>query len=97
MSRDGEQIDVFKFEDGELNAYEQARRLGSPSHWRGYFAFALPSCAVTDDEVVALREVARTDPAEAASVLRKALDRPHERCGHFLDVLLDPLWMYQEA
>jgi hypothetical protein len=36
MSRDGEPIDVFKFEDGELNAYEQARRLGSPSHWRGY-------------------------------------------------------------
>jgi hypothetical protein len=34
---------------------------------------------------------ARTNPKEAAGMLRETLDRAHERAGHFLDVLLDRL------
>jgi hypothetical protein len=91
LSEDGGPREVFKYESGELERYEQSRRLGSPTHWRGYFAFALPSYAVSDSELSAVRRAAGTDPAEAARIFRAALDRPHERAGHFLDVLLDRL------
>jgi hypothetical protein len=82
---------VFEFENGELEQFEQSRRLGSPSHWTGYFAFALPSYAIKDEELSALRDAFRTNPAEAARIIREVLDRPHDRVGHFVDVLLDRL------
>lgn len=91
LSQDGEEPEVFKFEQGELEEYERARRLGSPTHWRGYFAFALPSYAITDAELLAVRKAIRADPDEAVHLLRSALQRQHERNGHFLDVLLDRL------
>lgn len=80
---------VFDFENGELERFEHSRRLGSPSHWKGYFAFTLPSYAIKDEELSALVDAFRTDSAEAVRIFRELLDRPHERVGHFLDVLLD--------
>jgi hypothetical protein len=82
---------VFKFEQGELEAFEQAKRLGSPSHWRGYFAFDMPSYAVRDADISAFRKAIENDPAQAAQILTSLFERAHERAGHFLDLLLDRL------
>ncbi|KRQ03325.1 hypothetical protein AOQ71_31880 [Bradyrhizobium manausense] len=90
-SREGADFDVFKFEQGELEYFERGRRLGSPSHWRGYFAFALPTYAVKDSELFELRAACKSNPDAAASLIRSMLARPHERPGHFLGVLLDRL------
>lgn len=91
LLRDGEKPEVFKFEQGELEGYERTRRLGSPSHWRGYFAFALPSYSITDAELLEVRKAISSDPNDAMRLLRSVLHRQHERVGHFLDVLLDRL------
>src|SRR5262249_31395231 len=42
---------VFDFSENELGALEAGMRLGSPTHWRRYFSFALPSYAVTDEDI----------------------------------------------
>lgn len=89
--REGADFDVFKFERGELEYFERGRRLGSPSHWRGYFAFALPTYAVKDSELLELRAACKSDPDSAAKAIIDLLARPHERAGHFLGVLLDRL------
>ena len=71
---------------------ERHKRLGSPSHWRRYFAFDMPSYAIDDGEVAAFRiTAAQGNHADAAAILMAALDKPHERPGHFVDVLLDRL------
>ncbi|NOJ39819.1 P-loop NTPase fold protein [Bradyrhizobium australiense] len=82
---------VFKFERGELEVFEHGKRLGSPSHWRGYFAFDMPSYAVRDADISAFRSAVEDDPAKAVEILISLFERAHERKGHFLDFLLDRL------
>jgi hypothetical protein len=87
----GEKRKVFEFESGELEGFERDRRLGSPSHWRNYFAFDVPSYAIRDDEILRFRQAAKAEHKKAAEILIAALEKPHERPGHFVDVLLDRL------
>lgn len=82
---------VFNFKEGELNRFEDGRRLGSPSHWRLYFAFDHPSYAVKDDEVALFLHSAKTSASEAAETLRVLAKRQHHMPGHFLEVLIDRL------
>jgi hypothetical protein len=91
ISIQDEKRKVFEFESGELEGFERGRRLGSPSHWRNYFAFDVPSYAIRDDEILRFRQVAKVDHKKAAEILMAALEKPHERPGHFVDVLLDRL------
>jgi len=92
LALSGEKQKVFAFELGELESFEREKRLGSPSHWRRYFAFDMPSYAIDDDEIAAFRIMtAQGNDAGAATILMTALDKPHERPGHFVDVLLDRL------
>lgn len=88
---DDEKRKVFNFGHGELAKFERGRRLGSPSHWRMYFAFELPTYVVTDDELNAFRIAAKDNPSQAAAMLRSLAARPHDKPCHFLDVLLDRL------
>lgn len=82
---------VFEFENGELERFEASHRLGSPSHWRQYFAYDAPSYALKDEELGAFRKAARSSLRETTKFIRQLLDRPHERKGHFLEILLDRL------
>jgi hypothetical protein len=90
FARAGEDQKVYQFAEGELSGFERDKRLGSPTHWRLYFAFDLPSYALSDEEIVDfLRKSA--EGGEGAATLRELLARPHPRRGHFIDVLLDRL------
>ena len=88
----GDKRRVFDFSSDELSRFEAGRRLGSPTHWRRYFAFDLPTYAVRDEEIQELRQLlARNNVSSAAKIIMSLLDRPHEAPGHYLDVLLDRL------
>src|SRR6185437_9867109 len=55
---------VFEFSSfDELRQFEKSRRLGSPSHWRMYFAFDTPSYAIDDAEIANFRRWAGQDHA----------------------------------
>jgi hypothetical protein len=88
---EGDKRKVFEFQHAELATFEQSGRLGSPSHWRQYFAFDLPSYALSDEEIAEFKTTAIQDVSAAAEILRQLVARPHPRRGHFLDVLLDRL------
>lgn len=84
---------VFKFKNqNELSSFEQDRRLGSPSHWRRYFSFSMPSYALSDELITSFRQFLSSDPALAASMMIELLERNHSKRGHFVDVLLDRLY-----
>lgn len=78
---------VFDFSADELGQFEAKRRLGSPSHWRQYFAFEAPSYAIKDGDVTAFLKECSAG-ARKAKAFRCC---KHERRGHFLDLLLDRL------
>ena len=89
---EGAREGVFNFDPaGELNDFEHGRRLGSPSHWRFYFAFSRPSYAIDDGELGAFLQTAAADWQGAAAFLRELLDREHSTKGYYIDVLLDRL------
>lgn len=88
---EGEKRKVFQFNKFELAKFENGCRLGSPSHWRRYFAFDLPSYAVPDEEAHSFRRAAVSNIEEATNILRRLFSKPHTHTGHFLDVLLDRL------
>ncbi len=87
----GEGSNVLECSRDELAEFERDRRLGSPSHWRRYFAFDKPSYAIGDAEIAEFRRVASSNPPEAAKTLMTLATRPHDHAGHFLDVFLDRL------
>lgn len=83
---------VFDFDpDNELSIYEKNQRLGSPSHWRFYFAFDKPSYALDDNLIINFLRTASADWKSAANMLRKLAVRPHGTPAHYLDVFLDRL------
>jgi hypothetical protein len=88
---EGDRRKVFQFSHNELSRFEQAGRLGSPTHWRNYFAFSFPTYAVTDEELSAFRQRAAANDGAAAQMLLTLSEKPHQRRGHFVDVLLDRL------
>lgn len=82
---------AFDFSANELHKLEQRFRLGSPSHWRQYFAFGIPSYAISDDDIAKFRELSASSSDQTLAFLVALSERPHEHEGHFLDVLLDRL------
>ncbi|WP_316237200.1 P-loop NTPase fold protein [Bradyrhizobium sp. SZCCHNR1015] len=82
---------VFDFTRAELGEFEAKRRLGSPSHWRQYFAFEAPSYAIRDSDVTEFLAACSAGVGKARTVLWSLLERKHERRGHFVDLLLDRL------
>lgn len=89
---EGDSREVFKFDpDSELSDFEARRRLGSPSHWRFYFAFGKPSYALDDAEVTGFKVLAASDGAGAAKLLIDLARKPHRVACYYLTVLLDRL------
>jgi hypothetical protein len=82
---------VFQIDMSVLEKLERGRRLGSPSHWRGYFTFEQPSYAVTDDEIATFMAAAGDNYLESSKLFRGLLRREHPKPGHYADVLVDRL------
>ena len=62
---------VFQFSSqDELLPYERGKRLGSPVHWRFYFAFEKPSYAIDDAQIAEFLRSAGKDWTLAAETLR---------------------------
>ena len=88
----GTKSTVFEFSpQRELAQYEAQRRLGSPSHWRFYFAYEKPSYALDDADILKFRKLAASDRIATAQFLRGIASRPYQTNGFFLAVLLDRL------
>lgn len=88
----GTESTVFNFTPPrELFRYESGRRLGSPSHWRFYFAFEKPSYALDDTDIAKFRRLAALGSAETAQFLNELAQRPHSKEGFFLEILFDRL------
>ena len=88
LIRDGERS-AFSFNGTELARFEAGRRLGSPSHWRNYFAFEQPSYAVSDKEIASFTQAVLDDQPRAVEQLRVMFDRPHAAEAHFVGQLLE--------
>ena len=82
---------VFDFSRDELGSFESEHRLGSPSHWRQYFAFEAPSYALRDGDIAGFLKACSAGIGKAKAVLLELLERKHDRRGHFIDLLLDRL------
>jgi KAP family P-loop domain len=91
FSLEGEKRKVYQFGHDELATFERDGRLGSPSHWRQYFAFDLPTYAVSDNFISQFRLAIAKNRSKAVQMLDELLVRPHPRRGHFVDVLFDRL------
>lgn len=88
---------VFTFEnDDELSSFEKKQRLGSPSHWRLYFSFDLPSYALDDGSLAVFKKLLVDDHHQAANFLRLLADRQHEQRGFYLSVFLERLFDNKE-
>jgi Cdc6-like AAA superfamily ATPase len=84
---------VFDLDNEVLGRFEAERRLGSPSHWRLYFAFDKPSYALDDDVLAAFRAAATSDDKDKGmEIIRSLLAAPHAHKGYFLAVFLDRLF-----
>ena len=83
---------VYQFTKVDLAMFEAEYRLGSPSHWRQYFSFDVPSYVVRDEEVNRFKTALVENEDRASEMLLSFAKRPHERRGHFASVLLDRLF-----
>jgi hypothetical protein len=88
---DKEKRRVFNFESGELARFEQGQRLGSPTHWRQYFSFALPSYAVSDKIIVQFRTLTKEDAQNAMTFLLTLLDAASDNPTNGIEVMLERL------
>jgi hypothetical protein len=88
---------VLKLDGPDLAKYEAERRLGSPSHWRLYFAFDEPSYALEDDVLGAFRSAALGgDVPRGVEIIRALIARPHVHKAYFLGVFLERLFDMRE-
>ena len=86
-----DEASVFNFETADFAILEEGKRLGSPSHWRRYFAFDKPTYAIDDDEVLAFRKMAGSNYLEAARFLKDLFAKPDRKRGYRVRVLLERL------
>ena len=90
--RDRERLRVFNDLRGEgINRFVSSGRLGSPEHYRYYFAFAHPAGALSDEQVQAFIEVAGQAPNEATQMLAKFIEQLRPQGGTMAEVLIDRL------
>jgi hypothetical protein len=89
---------VLRIDRDDLGKFEAEKRLGSPSHWRLYFAFDRPSYALDDDTMSAFRSAAgKRDVAAGVAIVQELLKRPHPRNGYFFSVFLERLFDSRET
>jgi hypothetical protein len=74
-----------------LAPFIAARRLGSPQHYRYYFAFALPAGALSDATVQAFITAAENDPSHALAQFAALACQARPQRGTMAEVLVDRL------
>ena len=74
-----------------LAPFISARRLGSPQHYRYYFAFALPGGALSDATVEAFISTAQNAPADAIPQIAALARQQRPQGGTMAEVLIDRL------
>lgn len=74
-----------------LAPFIAAKRLGSPQHYRYYFAFAQPAGALADQQVQAFVDSARASPDDAIQMLLKLGRVARPQGGNLAEVLIDRL------
>jgi len=95
--------DAFRFGRGEdrpiygdlggdrLAPFIRDRRLGSPEHFRFYFAFAEPAGALTDDVIKTFIAAAERAPLEAAAQFQQLITQERPQGGSMAEVLISRL------
>jgi KAP family P-loop domain len=74
-----------------LDPFVVARRLGSPQHYRYYYAFSQPSGALPDVEVARFVETATQSADGAIRLLRSLSSQTRPQGGNAAEVLIDRL------
>jgi hypothetical protein len=74
-----------------LAPFIASRRLGSPEHYRLYFAFSEPAGALRDEQVELFIEAATTSPDEASLMFGKFSREKRPQGGSLAELLMDRL------
>jgi hypothetical protein len=82
--------------EASISQFVAAKRLGSPHHYRYYFAFSQPAGAVSDEQIQTFIEAASQAPREAATMLLELTRQQRPQGGTMSEVLLDRLLLRSE-
>lgn len=75
--------------DHTMHAFVVGRRLGSPQHYRYYFAFVQPAGSLRDEEVQIFIASAQESPENAAQIFGEYARSARPQGGTMADVLID--------
>jgi KAP family P-loop domain len=90
ITTDNDQIVLFKdLRGASIDELAASRRLGSPHHYRYYFAFEIPAGSVPDEQIVAFITTAEKSPQDAVQLFVNwgQVERPQG--GTLADVVID--------
>lgn len=85
---------LFKNVDAtHVAAFVTANRLGSPEHYRLYFAFSQPAGSLRDEQIELFIQAAKASPQEAALMFNKLSRETRPQGGSLAELLMDRLLM----
>lgn len=97
FGRDADQRQVFNNVGvHSLNEFKADKRLGSPEHYRFYFAFSEPAGALRDEQAELFISVAEEDPPTAVEMLKDFLNQGRPQGGSMVEVLIDRLSIWSD-
>ncbi len=82
---------VFNNLSNGINQFVADKRLGSPQHYRYYFAFSAPAGALSDEQVHVFTSTAERAPADAIAVFADLAKTNRPQGGSMAEVLIDRL------
>ena len=85
----GDRDELLRSLFSELASLVAARRLGSPQHYRYYFAFSEPAGALSDDQVQAFIATAERSPADAVQMFIDFSRNVRPQGGTLAEVVID--------
>jgi hypothetical protein len=89
-ANDRERRRVFnRLNERVINQFVAAKRLGSPQHYRYYFAFERPAGALPDEQVQLFIELAERVPADAVRMFAELSRSTRPQGGTMAEVLID--------
>ena len=92
VRRDGEELRIFNdLQRNVIDRFVASRRLGSPQHYRYYYAFSHPAGALPDQQIQAFIEVAERSPADAIQMFTDLIRVTRPQGGTLAEVLVDGL------
>ncbi len=90
LSKEDEKLKIFVAPSSdELQALEQRKRLGSPSHYKYYFAFAAPSTALRDSEFASIIQLASEGKNALVQKLIQLSREARPTGGSWFDYFID--------